>query len=88
MATKKRLGTVTILVKDRHAFSPDVNRVLSEQGNLVMARLGGNIQPLCIKGCHALIVVAVQGTTKEISGLTKRLDSLYGIAAKNSIITK
>jgi len=85
---KKCLGTITILVKDRHTYSPDVNRILSEQGNLVMARLGVNIQPLCVSGCHGLIVVAVQGSVKEINELTKKLNSLYGIVAKSLIITK
>ncbi|MFH1583490.1 MAG: hypothetical protein ABIB72_04235 [Candidatus Falkowbacteria bacterium] len=88
MATKKSLGTITILVKDRHTNSPDVNRVLSEQGGLVMARLGVNVQPLCVSNCHGLITVAVQGTAKEINQLTKKLDSLYGIVAKSLIITK
>jgi len=88
MTTKKYLGTITILVKDRHTYSPDVNRILSEQGNLVMARLGVNIQPLCLSGCHGLIVVAAQGTIKEINELTKKLNALYGIVAKSLIITK
>lgn len=88
MTSKKELGTITILVKDRHAYSPDVNKVLSEQGNLVMARLGVNLQPLCLSGCTGLITVVVQGTLKEIGGLTKKLDSLYGIVAKSLIITK
>lgn len=88
MASKKHLGTITILVKDRHANSPDVNRVLSEQGNLVMARLGVNIQPLCLSGCTGLITVAVQGTVTEVSQLTKKLNSLYGIVAKSIIVTE
>ena len=87
MASKKHLGTITILVKDRHANSPDVNRVLSEQGNLVMARLGVNVQPLCLSGCTGLIAVAVEGTAKEINQLTKKLNSLYGIVAKSIIVT-
>lgn len=88
MPTKKNLGTITILVKDRHANSPDVNRVLSDQGNLVMARLGVNVQPLCVSGCYGLIVVAVQGTIKKINELAKKLNALYGIVAKSLIITK
>ena len=88
MTTKKCLGTITILVKDRHAYSPDVNKILSEQGNLAMARLGVNIQPLCLSGCHGLIAVAVQGSVKEINELTKKLNSLYGIVATSVIVTE
>jgi len=85
---KKHLGTITILIKDRHANSPDVNRVLSEQGNLVMARLGVNVQPLCVDNCTGLIAVAVEGAVKEINELAQKLNSLYGIVAKSLIITK
>ena len=88
METKKHLGTITILIKDRHVSSPDVNKLLSEEGNLVMARLGVNVQPACLSGCYGLIAVAVEGTIKEIKILTKKLDALYGIVAKNIIITK
>jgi len=85
---KKHLATITILTKDRHSNANDVQEILTEHGNLIMARLGVNPQRACIKGCTGLITVTVEGTIKEINALTKKIDKLYGIVAKNIIITK
>ena len=82
MAKKKHLGTITILVKDRQMHAKDVQQMLTDNGHLIMARLGVNVQPACIENCTGLICVAVKGTAKEINDLTKKIDKLYGIAAK------
>ena len=77
---------MTILVKDRQKHSADVNRILTENGHLIMARLGVNVQRHCIENCTAMIVVAVEATVKEIAKITKELDGLYGIEAKASVM--
>jgi len=83
---KLHLATISILVKDRQMHAPEVNRVLTENGHLIMARLGVNIQRQCIEHCTALITVAIQATASEISAMTKKLNKLYGIAAKECIV--
>jgi len=88
MSTKKQLGTITILVKDRQQHSVDVNRILTENSRLILARLGVNVARTCVTGCTAMVTVAIEGTTKEINGLTEKLDSLYGIVAKANIVTE
>ena len=88
MPNKKHLATITILVKDRQTNSENVNKMLTENGHLVMSRLGVNVQRSCVENCTGLIAVAVEGTTKEINDLTKKLDGLYGIVAKNNIMTE
>ncbi len=85
---KKHLATITIITKDRHMNVGEMQKVLTANGNLIMARLGVNPQRSCVKGCRGLVVIAVEGTIKEINDLTKKLDKLYGIVAKNIIITK
>ncbi len=87
MPNKKQLGTITVLVKDRQTHSIDVNKVLSDFGHHVIARLGVNVQRTCIEHCTGMITIAVEATTKEINDLTKELDGLYGIVAKASIMT-
>ena len=87
MTNKKHLATITILVKDRQTHVKDVQQILTDNGHLVMARLGVNPQRSCVKNCTGLIAVAVEGTAKEINGLTKKLDELYGIVAKTNIMT-
>lgn len=89
MPTKKEkfhLATITILVKDRQKHSADVNRILTENGHLIMARLGVNVQRHCVSNCTAMIVVAVEALAKDVAKITKQLNGLYGITAKASIM--
>ena len=84
---KNHVGTITILIKDRHAQAPDVNGILTDHGHIILARLGVNLQPRCIEHCTAMISVAVQGSAKQIKDLTTQLDEIYGIVAKSNILT-
>lgn len=88
MEKKLQLGTITILVKDRQSHAADVNRILTERGHMIAARLGVNVQRTCIEHCTGLITVVVEATTDEINLLTAELDNLYGIVAKATIITE
>jgi hypothetical protein len=88
MKEKKQLGTITILIEDRQMHANDVQNMLTEAGHLIMSRLGVNIQPACIDHCTGLIVVVIAATSKQINDLAKKLNKLYGIVAKASIVTK
>ena len=85
---KKHLATITILIKDRQMHSREVNEMLTENGHLIMARLGVNVQKSCVEHCTGMITVAVENTAEEINNLTKKLDGLYGIVAKACIMTE
>ena len=87
MAKKKHLATITILVKDRQTHAEELNRLLTDNGHLVMARLGVNVQKSCVEHCTGMITVAVEATAKEIGDLTKSITGLYGITARSSIMT-
>ena len=88
MPNKKHLATITILVKDRQMNSKNVNKMLTENSHLIISRLGVNVQKSCVENCTGMIAVAVEGTAKEVNDLTKKLDELYGIVAKNNIMTE
>lgn len=85
---KKHLATITILVTDRQSNAEEVQKILTANGHLIMARLGVNPQKQCIENCTGFIVVAITGTLKDIKDLTKKLNKLYGIVAKDCVITK
>lgn len=87
MPDKKHLGTITILVKDRQTHAPDVNQLLTDNGHLILARLGVNLSRACVANCTAMITVAVEGSADEINTLTDKINSLYGIVAKATIMT-
>lgn len=92
MATKKyvkektHLATITILVKDREKNSLDVNRILTENGHLILARLGVNLQRHCIESCTAMITIAVEASATDIAKMTKKINNLYGIVAKSCLV--
>ncbi len=85
---KKQLASITILVENRQTHAQDVQRILTENGHLILARLGVNPQRACIENCTGIIAIIVEGASKEIKDLEKKLDSLYGIVAKAVIMTK
>ncbi len=64
----------------------DVQQMLTDNGHLVIARMGVNVQPACIENCTGLIIVALKGSIKEIKELGKKIDALYGIVAKTVIL--
>lgn len=84
---KRHLATISILLKDRTDQAPTVNQILTDHGQLVVARLGVNVQRRCVEHCTAIITVVVDGTTKEISTLQRQLDDYYGVVAKTTILT-
>lgn len=85
---KKQLGTITILIKDRQMNADKMNKLLTDSGHIIMARLGVNVEPLCVEHCTGLISVAIKASAKEINDLAKKLNKLYGIVAKANIMTK
>jgi putative iron-only hydrogenase system regulator len=84
---KKHLATITILVKDRKSHAVEVNQILTDNGHLILARLGVNVQRHCIENCTAMITIAIEATAQEINNITKKLDEFYGIVAKASTLT-
>ena len=76
------LATITILVKDRQMHASEVNQILTENGHLILARLGVNVQRHCIEHCTAMIVIVAEASAKGIGRMEKELNTLYGITAK------
>jgi putative iron-only hydrogenase system regulator len=84
--SKTILGTISILIQDRHSKSAGVNELLTKQGHLIRARLGVNIEPKCSAGCLAVISLVVEGTKEEINGLTGKLNTLAGVKAQDNLM--
>ncbi len=86
MTGKKHLATITILIKDRHAHSVDVQRILTENGNIILGRMGINPSRSCIEHCTGILTLIVEAPVKEIKMLPKELDPFYGPVAKTQIM--
>ena len=75
-----RLGFVGIILEDRKKSAAAVNKMLSEFGEKIVARMG---LPH-VHGDHAVITLIVDATTDEIGSLTGRLGALPGVSVKSA----
>ncbi len=78
---EKRLGFVGIIVEDRAHAAPEVNRVLTEFGELIVARTG---LPYAQKHC-CVITLVVDATTDELGKLTGRLGMIPQVSVKSAL---
>lgn len=76
-----RLGFVGLIVENRKENAAAVNAVLSEFGDLILARTG---IPCPEKGCSAITVVLRAGTD-ELGALTGKLGRLPGVSVKSML---
>ncbi len=74
---EKRIGTITILIKDR-LQSAEINRLLSEHADIIFCRQGLPFHDRSV----AVISLIVEGTMAQINGLTGPLGRLQGVASK------
>ena len=77
----KRIGFVGIIVENRLQSSPEVNRVLSEAGELILARVG---LPHRDRGV-SVITLVIEATTDELGALTGRLGAIGGVSVKSAL---
>ena len=77
----KRIGTITIIITNRAAQSENVNRILSEFGNIIVARMGIPHAPKNLN----IIALIVHASTDEIGALTGKLGTLAGVQVKSAL---
>ena len=79
---EKRIGTITILIKDRQQ-SADINQILSEHAEIILCRQGLPFHDRAV----AVISLIVEGTVNQINALTGQLGRLQGVECK-AVVTK
>ena len=79
---EKRIGTVTVLVKDR-AVAPQVNTVISQYADIVLARQGLPFRDRTV----AVISLIVEGEVNQINALSGKLGKIGGVEAK-AVVTR
>ena len=77
----KRVGFVGIIVTDRKKAAHQVNDLLSEHGDIIVARVG---LPYRERKC-SVITLIVDATTDELGALTGRLGALPGVSVKSAL---
>lgn len=78
---EKRLGFVGVIVENRDECAQNVNSILSDCGDLIIARTG---VPYKKKNC-CVITLVVDATTDELGRLTGKLGSIAGVTVKSAL---
>jgi putative iron-only hydrogenase system regulator len=76
-----RLGFVGLIIEDREKNAASVNAVLSEFGEIILARMG---VPCPERDCFAITLV-VRATTDQLGALTGKLGKLSGVSVKSML---
>ena len=77
----KRVGFVGIIIEDRKKAAHPVNGLLSEYGDIIVARVG---LPYRERKCSVIILI-VDATTDELGALTGKLGALAGVSVKSAL---
>lgn len=76
---EKRLGIIGIFIQDRDKAAPEVNKVLGENSDIVVGRMG---IPFREKGVNCISLI-IEATTDELGALTGKLGMLSGVRVKS-----
>lgn len=79
---EKRIGTITVLIKDRQE-TPAINQILTDHASVILCRQGLPFRERSV----AVISLIVEGTMDAINGLTGRLGRVGGVECK-AVVTK
>lgn len=77
----KRLGFVGIIIENRKISAGLVNKILSEYGDCIVARVG---LPYKEKNCQ-VITLTVDISTDDLGALTGKLGALEGVTVKSAL---
>ena len=76
-----RLGFVGLIIEDREKNAGTVNILLSEFGDIILARTG---VPCPKRNCSAITLV-VDASTDQLGSLTGRLGRIDGVSVKSML---
>ena len=81
---EKRVGFIGIIISDRKNAAEKVNSILSEFGEIIVARTGipYHTRNVCV------ITLVVDATTDEIGSLTGKLGTIKGVTVKSGVSRK
>jgi putative iron-only hydrogenase system regulator len=78
---EKRLGFVGIVIENRVQSAELVNKILTEYGDLIIARTGIPYQK---KKC-CVITLVVDASTDELGVMTGKIGSVEGVTVKSAL---
>jgi putative iron-only hydrogenase system regulator len=79
--TAKRLGFIGIIIEHREQSGHEVNKVLSQHGDLIIARTG---IPHARENT-SVITLVIDATTDELGRITGQLGTISGVTVKSGL---
>ena len=78
---EKRLGFIGLIIEDRSKNAANVNTLLSEFGDIILARTG---VPCPERNCSAITLV-IDTSTDRLGSLTGKLGRIQGVSVKSML---
>lgn len=78
---EKRLGFIGLIIENRAQNASNVNTLLSEFGDIILARTG---VPCPARNCSAITLV-IDATTDQLGSLTGKLGRIEGVSVKSML---
>ena len=78
---EKRLGFIGLIIEDRSQNAANVNTLLSEFGDIILARTG---VPCPERNCSAISLV-IDASTDRLGSLTGKLGRIQGVSVKSML---
>ena len=72
----EKLASISILTTNRQKASSQINTVLTDNGSLIMSRMGVNVQKSCTEHCPGMILLALKGEESKINELFNELGKI------------
>ena len=80
MKNAKHVGVLAIIIKDREATAPVVNKVLTDHGDLIVGRLG---LPYGDHGLH-IVSLIVDGSESELEAFAAAVRAIPGTIVEST----
>jgi putative iron-only hydrogenase system regulator len=74
-----RVGIIGIIIKDRRSASVEVNKILSEFADIIIARIGF---PYSKRSLNVISII-IDGNTDQVGALTGRLGKIDKVVVKS-----
>ncbi len=81
---EKRVGFVGIIVENRKKNADEVNKILSEFGDMIVVRTGVPH----VRDLQSVIVLVVDATSDQIGSMTGKLGAVEGVSVKSMLSKK
>ena len=78
----QQLVSISILSTNRQETSVRLNQVLTDNGHLIMSRLGVNVQKNCTEHCPGMIVLVLKDESEKIKQFIKELEAISELEVK------